>query len=372
MKTLELFYFKVLSAARNVKSIFLLLAFLASTANLNADTVKARFYKGAGNDATDLHVEFSSTISSVRVVDALGNATNPANPGPFTSPPAGIGTAKIDFAGGMGAAGGTKAPSNVGATETYYEFNSGGSPLKIRKWWWTKDGEKQKKKAGDSALFVPPTGSEYKQLSFASVSRPNNLLPPSPFRSIPGEAITFPGNIALRNVVHSNLAPQGPPPPLGGTQNYTFNGNGSFEISLDGGATWQSHNAPTTTGVTVHHTSDTDTLEHYDVEMNQLSLSGGTLPPPVIIRESPTLQSLGITEIAPDGGLYQIDSFFDIFFEVSLDGGSSWIPQNSPPMYLVLSDGAIQIPTMTEWALIILGLVLLGVGVVYIKRRQLV
>ena len=67
----------------------------------------------------------------------------------------------------------------------------------------------------------------------------------------------------------------------------------------------------------------------YDTEMLQLDISGGQLPPGVMIRESPTKQSLGrITMSDAGGGLYHIDSFFDVFTELSLDGGATWIPSD--------------------------------------------
>ena len=54
----------------------------------------------------------------------------------------------------------------------------------------------------------------------------------------------------------------------------------------------------------------------FQTEMLGMSLigTGG-----VMIRESPTLQSLGQTKITDiGGGLYHIDSFFDVFTELSL------------------------------------------------------
>ena len=63
--------------------------------------------------------------------------------------------------------------------------------------------------------------------------------------------------------------------------------------------------------------------------MIQLDLSGGSLPPGVMIRESPTLASTGQTMLTDQGGgNFRIDSFFDVFTELSLDGGQSWTPSN--------------------------------------------
>ncbi|MFN0113880.1 MAG: hypothetical protein ACKVPY_04305, partial [Paracoccaceae bacterium] len=62
----------------------------------------------------------------------------------------------------------------------------------------------------------------------------------------------------------------------------------------------------------------------FQTEMLALSLSGVSPLGPVMIRESPTLQTLGQTDIIPiGGGLYQIDSFFDVFTELSIDGGAT-------------------------------------------------
>ena len=48
------------------------------------------------------------------------------------------------------------------------------------------------------------------------------------------------------------------------------------------------------------------------------------------IRESPTLQSLGHLTIEPaparGGGGFIVDSFFDVFVELSTDGGQTWTP----------------------------------------------
>ena len=76
----------------------------------------------------------------------------------------------------------------------------------------------------------------------------------------------------------------------------------------------------------------------FQTEMLALNLSGGTLPPGVMIRESPTLQSTGQTSVQSiGGGLYQIDSFFDVFTELSIDGGQTWMPDTaSSPGHVTL------------------------------------
>jgi hypothetical protein len=64
--------------------------------------------------------------------------------------------------------------------------------------------------------------------------------------------------------------------------------------------------------------------------MLQLNISGGTLPPGVMIRESPTRASAGRHVVRQVDGGYQITSFFDVFLEVSFDGGQMWSPTTRP------------------------------------------
>jgi hypothetical protein len=75
--------------------------------------------------------------------------------------------------------------------------------------------------------------------------------------------------------------------------------------------------------------------------------------PLFLIRESPTLATLGMMTITSDGsgtgGTF--DSFFDIFFEISVDGGSNWAPQ--PQATLTSTPG-------TPWTTIPNGLLVPG------------
>jgi hypothetical protein len=67
--------------------------------------------------------------------------------------------------------------------------------------------------------------------------------------------------------------------------------------------------------------------------MLSLNLSGGSLPGGIMVRESPSKASLGRTSIRQSAGTgtYHISSFFDIFTEVSLDGGQNWSPSGDAP-----------------------------------------
>jgi hypothetical protein len=72
----------------------------------------------------------------------------------------------------------------------------------------------------------------------------------------------------------------------------------------------------------------------WPIEMLSMNLVGNhpTLGQ-VMIRESPTLPSQGQHALHPmpgtpamPGGMLAIDSFFDVFTELSLDGGQTWVP----------------------------------------------
>src|SRR5205807_7659323 len=85
----------------------------------------------------------------------------------------------------------------------------------------------------------------------------------------------------------------------------------------------------------------------FDTEMTGLTLSG--LPGGLMFRASPTEHSRGATQSSSSatGGAFQIHSFFDIFPEISLDGGASWSPATNGPVRMHLTDNAPEVPKPT-------------------------
>ena len=72
------------------------------------------------------------------------------------------------------------------------------------------------------------------------------------------------------------------------------------------------------------------TTRFFDTEMLELTISSG-LPGGPMIRESPTRASHGRTSVRANGTDNDCDSFFDIFIEVSTDGGQNWqVPTTGP------------------------------------------
>jgi hypothetical protein len=90
----------------------------------------------------------------------------------------------------------------------------------------------------------------------------------------------------------------------------------------------------------------------FNTEMLALNLSGVSPLGPFMIRESPTRASLGQTSITDiGGGLYQIDSFFDVFTELSIDGGATWMPSTTGSGHL-----ALPVPEPAGVTLLVVGL----------------
>ena len=174
----------------------------------------------------------------------------------------------------------------------------------------------------------PPTGTE--------VFVQTNTLPPAA-----GEYVSpamwhqlYANGIIISNSSHDrflgNPTPLQPPPPAGGSNTHSFNSSATFQISADGGVTFQTVSAPAAVVVGVGEIGSVGTKSFYSTEMQSFNIQGGSLPPGVMIRESPTLPSRGGTTVRPVAGGYMISSFFDIFTEISLDSGGSWSTSSTP------------------------------------------
>jgi hypothetical protein len=164
--------------------------------------------------------------------------------------------------------------------------------------------------------------------------------------------------IQLRGSSHAQFSSQSPPPP---------SVPGAFTVhgfsSIIGGALYingafiDNIIADALSMVLVEFDELVGTDRYFDTELLQLDVSGGNLPPNILIRESPTLASLGRTAIRDaGGGQFLIASFFDVFTELSLDGGASWIPSN----------GSVRMQAVPEPAL----LTLLALGAAASRARR--
>lgn len=167
----------------------------------------------------------------------------------------------------------------------------------------------------------------------------NNCIPPLDGAYV-GQFHSWGGGLFnLSDPIHSAFTNCAVPPTGGGTQNHVFSSTVSGTISGPGlPPTFVSLPGANST-VRVTHTGDVGPASFFDTEMLQLDIFG----PGLLIRESPTFPSQGMTSITDlGGGMWSIDSFFDVFTELSIDGGQTWIPSDGfTRMRLIPTPGAL-------------------------------
>jgi hypothetical protein len=142
--------------------------------------------------------------------------------------------------------------------------------------------------------------------------------------------------ILIKDVSHDRFTQSMPPPPLGGSQIHDFVSTVTFRVSNNGGASFTRVSAPAHVEVRVTSSAESGPTRYFETEMLALDIAGGGLPPGVMIRESPTRASLGRTSIRSTPTNFDMSSFFDVFTELSTDGGQSWQPSLSPPVDMAL------------------------------------
>lgn len=201
---------------------------------------------------------------------------------------------------------------------------------------------------------------------------PNDTVPPTPTTAPPkiyiGVAIFDLGNIHLSNATLKNFSP-GAPLPATGSSFITFTCDFEADYSNSGPPVHIS--CPATCTMKVTYLSNYGTTRNFDTEILQLDIAGGSLPSDVIFRESPVLQSKGELSITPLGLYYKTHSFFDLHMEVSLTNGADWLPSDPSLISRIdLQDGVqAAIPTLSEWGLISMGVLLLIGGLTLLKQR---
>ncbi len=180
-----------------------------------------------------------------------------------------------------------------------------------------------------------------------------------------------PQNIYLDNSTLSPLIPLTQPPPSSPGSTIVFSVNTTFSTTLTiGGGTPTPVQALATITMKVTYTHSVGQTNFYDTEILQMDIQGGSLPSGYLLRESPTLQSVGIRSVNDPGtGTYFIDSFFDVFLQLSVDGGQNWYPSSSGSSHMAVQ-ATPTIPTMGTWSLIALSALVIGFGVFFIKNRM--
>ena len=155
------------------------------------------------------------------------------------------------------------------------------------------------------------------------------FFPPGPCAYLGIPPVAFANGWELRYVDFENSIDCVPLPALGGSTNQQDHStsvlrlwNGLSTIVGGGNALMTVHLLDVPPNVNPREV---------DLELLALDLAPSALPANVKLRESPTLASTGHlqqNEMTP--GQYRLTSFFDVFFELSIDGGQSWSPANGP------------------------------------------
>jgi len=190
--------------------------------------------------------------------------------------------------------------------------------------------------------------------SWATYTSTSPNLPQGQYGSQSGFQSMYPQGIWIANVSHDHFTESFPPPPPGMNDMHTFPSQIDGLVSFNG-VDYSPFSTPASVTVFIASGIDSGNIRNFNTEMLALdaSLGGG-----VMIRESPTLASIGQTSITDNGdGTYQISSFFDVFTELTIDGGITWYPdQNGPARMTLIPEPAT--------------ICLLGLGGILLRRRK--
>ena len=109
--------------------------------------------------------------------------------------------------------------------------------------------------------------------------------------------------------------------PSGALLTVDIPGMGSAHVTLNG---------PTIVRRGDPHDSDGDGRQEIETELLSMNLTGMMPTGPLMLRESPMCASLGRVVQQTPGADFAADSFFDVFTELSLDGGQTWLVIQEP------------------------------------------
>jgi hypothetical protein len=178
--------------------------------------------------------------------------------------------------------------------------------------------------AAEKVADDPGATLTFQELLPEAVVASDCLPPPRPLAA--QSSVSFAGGaITLSQLQILGLGPCVLPPAAPGVPAF-FPVNGVLSGAISFGGAPLPFSAPLSGNIRTEFASMGAGIRFFDTEMLTLDLLGAPLPGFVLLRESPTLSSLGMTTLRASSGAWWTSSFFDVFFEISTDGGLTWLP----------------------------------------------
>jgi hypothetical protein len=145
------------------------------------------------------------------------------------------------------------------------------------------------------------------------------------------------GVFELRNLSIFNIFSTATAPPPGGTIIFSYSCNAFYEFSFDGGLTFNPVFQEVIIMQRATNLSSTPDETIIDTEIISMSLDAGG----IVIETNPEQPSLGFDRIFAYPSGYLVDSFFDIAFHLSPDGGLTWLPADNGSTLLEIDGSKI-------------------------------
>lgn len=180
--------------------------------------------------------------------------------------------------------------------------------------------------------------------SVAQCDAPTVCIPQPTCVYISPDVASYPASGAeMRNLVLRDPSHCEPPPPPGVFLDSFFDVFYEIELRFAPGQPFGPRTGSTTGTIRMMQPAPDAPIELELLAMELVSAG----PPTVRIRESPSRPSLGRQVSSPQGGGYHIDSFFDVFTEISFDGGQTWDPSPQPQHVRLVQDSPTPVKVST-------------------------